>query len=48
MALTALDYVEIQQLVANYARAIEKTPQGWRFASRIHHVAMTPPKDAPK
>ena len=29
-----------------YADTYTKTPQGWRFASRIHHVAMTPPKDA--
>ena len=26
-----------------YADTYRKTPQGWRFASRIHHVAMTPP-----
>ena len=31
-----------------YEDTYTKTPQGWRFASRIHHVAMTPPKDAPK
>jgi hypothetical protein len=30
-----------------YADTYKKTPQGWRFASRIHHVAMTPPADAP-
>jgi hypothetical protein len=27
-----------------YEDTYTKTPQGWRFASRIHHVAMTPPK----
>jgi hypothetical protein len=31
-----------------YEDTYTKTPQGWRFASRIHHVAMTPPTDAPK
>jgi hypothetical protein len=31
-----------------YEDTYKKTPQGWRFASRIHHVAMTPPTDAPK
>ena len=35
-----------------YEDTYAKTPQGWRFASRIHHVALTPPatppKDAPK
>ena len=30
-----------------YEDTYTKTPQGWRFASRIHHVAMTPPRDAP-
>ena len=30
-----------------YEDTYKKTPQGWRFASRIHHVAMTPPADAP-
>jgi hypothetical protein len=30
-----------------YADTYKKTPHGWRFASRIHHVAMTPPADAP-
>jgi len=30
-----------------YADTYRKTPQGWRFASRIHHVAMTPPTTPP-
>ncbi len=30
-----------------YADTYTKTPQGWKFASRVHHVAMTPPADAP-
>ena len=30
-----------------YADTYKKTPQGWRFASRVHHVAMPPPADAP-
>ena len=30
-----------------YADTYAKTPQGWRFASRVHHVAMTPGSDAP-
>jgi len=30
-----------------YEDTYTKTPQGWRFASRIHHVAMTPPTTPP-
>src|SRR6186713_2478724 len=30
-----------------YEDTYTKTPQGWRFASRIHHVAMTPPTAPP-
>jgi hypothetical protein len=29
-----------------YEDTYVKTAQGWRFKSRIHHVAMTPPADA--
>jgi hypothetical protein len=30
-----------------YADTYTKTPQGWRFASRIHHVAVSPIGNAP-
>jgi hypothetical protein len=51
MTLTAIDYIEIEQLVAKYSRALEydgyyddvyvKTPQGWRFKSRTHHAVLS-------
>ena len=30
-----------------YDDTYKKTPQGWRFASRIHHVAISPPTTPP-